>query len=140
SRLCDWVEENIEETLTYFRLPLPHHKHMTSTNMLERLNQELKLRTHVVRIFPNAESCLRLVRALAVETHENWLEGTRYLNMDDLHEHKRRRCAVLPDPRPFQSGTVLARSRPSRAGGRGGRKRAALAPPVRGPRRRPVAG
>ena len=89
SRLCDWVEENIEETLTYFRLPLPHHKHMKSTNMLERLNPELKRRTHVVRLFPNAESCLRLVRALAVETHENWLEGTRYLNMDHLTEHKK---------------------------------------------------
>lgn len=33
--------------------------------MLERLNQETKRRTHVVRIFPNAASCLRLVRALA---------------------------------------------------------------------------
>ena len=89
SRLCDWVEENIEETLTYYRLPQQHHKHMKSTNMLERLNQELKRRTHVVRIFPNAESCLRLVRALAVETHENWLEGPRYLNMQHLAEHKK---------------------------------------------------
>ena len=85
----DWVEENIEETLTYYRLPLAHHKHMKSTNMLERFNQELKWRTHVVRIFPNAESCLRLVRALAVETHENWLEGTGYLNMQHLTEHKK---------------------------------------------------
>jgi len=89
SKLCDWVEDNIEETLTYYRLPLAHHKHMKSTNMLERLNQELKRRTHVVRIFPNTESCLRLVRALAVETHENWLEGTRYLNMQHLTEHKK---------------------------------------------------
>jgi putative transposase len=89
ARLCGWVEDNIEETLTYYRLPLAHHKHMKSTNMLERLNQELKRRTHVVRIFPNAESCLRLVRALAVETHENWLEAIRYLNMDHLKEHKK---------------------------------------------------
>jgi len=89
SKLCDGVEENIEETLTYYRLPLAHHKHMKSTNMLERFNQELKRRTHVVRIFPNTESCLRLVRALAVETHENWLEGTRYLNMQHLAEHKK---------------------------------------------------
>jgi putative transposase len=50
--LCDWVEENIEETLSYFHLPLPHHKHMKSTNTLERLNQELRRRTHVVRISP----------------------------------------------------------------------------------------
>ncbi len=88
-KLCAWVEENIEETLTYYRLPLPHHKHMKSTNMLERLNQEIKRRTHVVRIFPNAESCLRLIRALVVETHENWLEAMRYLNMDHLKEHKK---------------------------------------------------
>lgn len=88
-RLTDWVEANIEETLTYYRLPLQHHKHMKSTNMLERLNQELKRRTHVVRIFPNAASCLRLIRALAVETHENWLEATRYLNMAHLAEHKK---------------------------------------------------
>ena len=46
-------------------------------------------RTHVVRIVPNPESCLRLVRALAVEMHENWLEAMRYLNMDHLREHKK---------------------------------------------------
>jgi transposase-like protein len=55
----------------------------------ERLNQEIKRHTHVVRIFPNMESRLRLVRALAVETHENWLEGTRYLNMQHLAAHKK---------------------------------------------------
>ena len=70
-------------------LPRQHHKHLKSTNMLERLNEEIRRRTHVVRIFPNGESCLRLVRALAVETHENWLEQHRYLNMDDLREHKK---------------------------------------------------
>jgi len=88
-KLTSWVEENIEETLTFYRLPRQHHKHLKSTNMLERLNEEIKRRTHVVRIFPNAESCLRLVRALAVETHENWLEAHRYLNMEDLREHKK---------------------------------------------------
>jgi putative transposase len=88
-KLCDWVEDAIEETLTFYRLPKSHHKHLKSTNMLERLNEEIKRRTHVVRIFPNAASCLRLVRALAVETHEDWLEAHRYLNMDDLREHKK---------------------------------------------------
>jgi putative transposase len=88
-KLTGWVEENIEETLTYYRLPRQHHKHMKSTNMLERLNEEIKRRTHVVRIFPNGESCLRLVRALAVETHENWLEANRYLNMDELREQRK---------------------------------------------------
>ena len=88
-RLCDWVEENIAETWSYYRLPVAHHKHLKSTNLLERYHQEIKRRTLVVRIFPNGPSCLRLVRALAVETHENWIEATRYLNMDLLKEHKK---------------------------------------------------
>ena len=88
-RLTAWVEENIEQTLTFFRLPRQHHKHLKSTNMLERFNEEIRRRTYVARIFPNAESCLRLIRALAVETHENWMEANRYINMDDLREHKK---------------------------------------------------
>jgi transposase-like protein len=85
-RLCAWVEEGIEETWTFYRQPREHHKHIKSTNMLERLNQELKRRTHVVRIFPNDASCLRLIRALASEQHEEWLDGPVYLDMQPLRE------------------------------------------------------
>ena len=88
-KLVDWVESNIGETLSFYRLPRAHHKHLKSTNMLERLNEEIKRRTRVVRIFPNTESCLRLIRALCVETHETWLEDNRYLNMALLAEQKK---------------------------------------------------
>jgi putative transposase len=64
---------------------------MKSTNMLERLNEEIRRRTRVVRIFPNEASCLRLVRALAVEQHETWQEDNRYINMALLKEMKRER-------------------------------------------------
>jgi transposase-like protein len=88
-KLCDWAESNIEETLTFYRLPRQHHKNLKSTNLLERLNEEIKRRTLVVRIFPNTAACLRLIRALAVETHENWIEATKYLNMEYLKEQKK---------------------------------------------------
>jgi transposase-like protein len=88
-KLASWAEETIEETFTFYRLPRQHHKHMKSTNMLERFNEEIKRRTIVLRIFPNEDSCLRLIRSLAVETHENWLEANRYLNMNDLKEMKK---------------------------------------------------
>lgn len=88
-KLTGWAEETIEETFTFYRLPRQHHKHMKSTNMLERFNEEIKRRTIVLRIFPNEASCLRLIRSLAVETHENWLEANRYLNMNDLKEMKK---------------------------------------------------
>ena len=79
----------IEETFTFYRLPKEHHKHLKSTNVLERLNQELKRRTQVIRIFPNEASALRLLRALAVEIHEGWLESPRYLNMEALREQRK---------------------------------------------------
>jgi putative transposase len=85
-KLCVWVESHIEETWTFYRLPLAHHKHLKSTNLLERFNQEIKRRTLVVRIFPDEASCLRLVRAVAAEQHEEWMEGSRYLNAELLRE------------------------------------------------------
>lgn len=97
AKLCAWVEENIEETLSFYRLPRQHHKNLKSTNMLERLMEEIKRRTLVVRIFPNAPACLRLVRALAVETHENWIEAMQYLNMDPLREQKKEALRKLGD-------------------------------------------
>jgi putative transposase len=95
AKLCAWVEDNIGETLSFYSLPHGHHKHLKSTNMLERLNEEIKRRTRVVRIFPNEQSCLRLIRALAVETHENWIEAHRYLDMNLLHEHKKEQLMRL---------------------------------------------
>jgi len=66
--------------------------------MLERLNEEIRRRTYVVRIFPNTESCLRLVRALAVETNENWMEANRYLRRETRVGKLPGRCASGPRP------------------------------------------
>ncbi len=88
-KLCDWVEANIEETFAFHRLPRAHHKHLKSTNLIERLNQEIKRRTLLVRIFPDEASCLRLVRALAVEIHEEWVDENRYLDMELLRTHRK---------------------------------------------------
>jgi putative transposase len=79
--VADWIEEHLEEALVVLALPKEHHKKMKSTNMLERFNQELKRRSKVVRIFPNVESCLRLLGTLCQETSEEWA-NRRYLNMD----------------------------------------------------------
>ena len=65
-----------------YRLPRTHRRRMKATNRLERYNEEIRRRTRVVRIFPNEASCLRLIRALAVETHDHWISGKRYLTGD----------------------------------------------------------
>lgn len=88
-RVAEHLEEHIEECLTCLAFPESHHRRIRTTNGLERLNQEIKRRTRVVRIFPNREACLRLVSALAVEHSEEWLTGRRYLDMQELEEHRR---------------------------------------------------
>jgi putative transposase len=82
------IEEHIEECLTCLAFPESHRRRIRTINSLERLNQEVRRRTRVVRIFPNRESCLRLVTALAVEVSEEWVTGRRYLDMEELGEHR----------------------------------------------------
>jgi hypothetical protein len=115
-KLVDWVEighrrdaEHLSGVGCRYRLPRAHHKHLKSTNMLEWLNEEIRRRTWVVWIFPNSESCPPLIRALCVETHEGWLEDSRYLNMSLLTEHKqstrRRSWRAGPDGRAAATAT-----------------------------------
>lgn len=82
SDLANWMEANLLEGLTVFSFPEEHRTRLRTTNHLERLNQEIKRRTRVVRIFPNPESCLRLVSAILMETSENWQTGHVYLRLD----------------------------------------------------------
>ena len=83
-KVAEHLEEHIEECLSCLAFPESHRRRIRTTNGLERLNQEIKRRTRVVRIFPNRESCLRLVTALAVEQSEEWITGRRYLDMGEL--------------------------------------------------------
>lgn len=81
-KLAAWMEENLPQGLTVFALPPAHQKRLRTSNALERVNQELKRRTRVARLFPNETSLLRLVTALLVETSEEWEAGKIYLNME----------------------------------------------------------
>jgi transposase-like protein len=80
-RLADWMEENVPEGLTVFSLPEHHRRRLRTTNMLERLNKEIRRRTRVATLFPNEASVLRLVASILMETNDDWLGQSRYLNM-----------------------------------------------------------
>ena len=78
-KLTQWAEENLPEGFAVFDLPHSHRVRLRTTNGLERINRELKRRTRVASIFPNAASCLRLVSALLAECDEAWMTGKIYL-------------------------------------------------------------
>ena len=81
-QLAEWIEENIPEGLAVFALPGRHRRRMRTTNMLERLHEEIKRRTRVARLFPNEDSLLRLVSAIEMEISEDWIAGSKYLDMN----------------------------------------------------------
>ena len=87
-RVAKLIEDNIEDSLAILAFPSTHRVRLRTTNGLERLNEEIKRRTRVIRIFPNRASCLRLVSALAAEQSDEWVSGKCYLNMEDLMESK----------------------------------------------------
>jgi transposase-like protein len=81
-KLAAWMEENVPQSLTVFCLPASHRQRLRTTNMLERLNRELKRRTRVATLFPNTDSLLRLVTAVLMEISEEWETGKRYVTFE----------------------------------------------------------
>jgi len=83
-KLADWMEVNIPEGFTMFAFPKAHQKRIRTSNQLERLSQEIKRRTRVIRVFPNEESCLRLISAILLEYSDEWEFGRLYLDMSQI--------------------------------------------------------
>lgn len=85
--LGDYIEEIMPDGFAVYALPASVRTQLRTTNMLERLNQEIKRRTKVARIFPSTEAYLRLAGTLLVQTDEDWQEaGRRYLDIDLVKE------------------------------------------------------
>ena len=81
-KLADWMERSVPEGLTVFTRPTAHRRRLRTSNMLERLNKEIKRRTRVATLFPNEASLLRLVSAVLAEVDEEWQTGKCYLNTE----------------------------------------------------------
>ncbi len=89
------LEEESEACFACPAFPLAHQKRIRTTNGLERLNQELKRRTRVVRIFPNRDACVRLVTALCIEQSEEWEGGRQYLDRTELDSTFRQEALMM---------------------------------------------
>ena len=70
-----------DDATAVLALPAPYRKRLRTTNGVERLNEEIRRRERVIRIFPNRASALRLVGALLLEQDEDWTTGKRYFDM-----------------------------------------------------------
>lgn len=93
--VAERLEEAQDDVLSCFHFPASHRRRIRTTNCVERLNEEIRRRTRVVRIFPDREAALRLITALCVEQSEEWETGRRYLDMSLLEEEA---PAINPEP------------------------------------------
>lgn len=77
------LEEGFEDAMAVMALPPRYRKRLRTTNGVERLNQEIRRRERVIRIFPNEDSALRLIGAVLMEIDEAWTTGHRYFDMTE---------------------------------------------------------
>jgi putative transposase len=82
------LEEGLEDALAVLSLPEKYRVRLRTTNGMERLNEEIRRRERVIRIFPNEASACRLLGALLAEHHEVWSTGKRYFDMAEYFEWK----------------------------------------------------
>jgi len=87
SGLGAYIEEVVPDGFAAFALPASLRQQLRTTNMLERLNQEIKRRTRVARIFPSVQSYERLAGSILVRTDEDWqASGRKYIDVELLKE------------------------------------------------------
>jgi len=82
-KLAAWLAENVPDSLTVFAFPAQHRRRLRTSNLLERLNKEIKRRTRVATLFPNEAALLRLVSAVLMEISEEWETEKIYLRMEN---------------------------------------------------------
>jgi transposase-like protein len=81
-KIATWIEENLEDCLGVYTVPEKHRVKLRTTNMVERLNEEIKRRCQVIRVFPNRDSALRIVSANCMEASDKWIDR-KYLTMEE---------------------------------------------------------
>ena len=114
-RLAKLMREAEDDVLAFMAFPKEHRTQLHSTNPLERLNKEVKRRTHVVGIFPNDDAIIRLVGAILLEQNDEWaVQRARYMTLETI--------ARLSDD-PLISLPAVARDHPGPAGERGDQSR-----------------
>ena len=73
------LEEGLEDSLQFYTFKRIDHRKISSTNILERLNREIRRRTAVVGVFPNMDSYIRLITTYLIEYSEEWSTGRSYV-------------------------------------------------------------
>ncbi len=87
-KAMETLELGFDDVMAVMSLPKKYRKRLRTSNSIERLNQEIRRRERVIRIFPNEASLIRLIGAMLMEQDEKWTTGKKYLSMEDYYQHQ----------------------------------------------------
>jgi len=82
------LDEGFDDVTGVFGLPAEYRRRLRTSNSIERMNEELRRRERVIRIFPNEESLIRLMGSVLMDIHEKWTTGKKYFTMDKYYEER----------------------------------------------------
>lgn len=89
-------ERGFEDALAVLIMPTRYRKRLRTTNLAERMNEEIRRRQRVIRIFPNEDATYRLIGALLADQHDEWISGVRYFEMNDYWDWKNEEQEPIP--------------------------------------------
>ncbi len=95
------LKKTLEDATAVLALPGKYRRRLRTTNIIERLIEEVRRREKVIRIFPNIDSTWRLIGAVLAEKHEEWSTGRKYLDMAEFQKWKKQ--ANRPESEPDDS-------------------------------------
>lgn len=87
-RAMETLENGFDDATAIMALPVKYRVRLRTTNGVERLNEEIRRRERVIRIFPNRDSAVRLIGALLLEIDDKWANGKRYFDMAEYIEER----------------------------------------------------
>ena len=79
------IDEAFDDITAVLVLPMKYRKRLRTTNSIERMNEEIRRRERVIRIFPNTDSVIRLIGAMLIEQHEKWMNSHKYFDMEEYY-------------------------------------------------------
>lgn len=83
-KVIQYFEDELEDSLTFYAFPKLDARKVSSSNMIERLNREIRRRINVVGIFPNESSCVRLMTTYLMEYAEDWSVSRAHLSQESI--------------------------------------------------------
>jgi len=105
-KAMDILDNGFEDSIMVMMLPKEMQRPLRTSNIVERLNGELKRRSNVIKVFPNPASVIRLMGSVAIDYNEMLAEKRKLFystSMGKISEQTKTELKILAHNQAQQS-------------------------------------